>query len=103
MAVINGIASLSGVAAPTIVGMMIPDVSIYYHVKSHQNTLNGFPIFSQHSNNGDPYFGYHSVFQWPERLFSQLGHQLKFNLGTNPRDSNHQTQITSPKVRMMEL
>lgn len=27
MAVINGIASLSGVAAPTIVGMMIPDVS----------------------------------------------------------------------------
>lgn len=28
MAVINGIASLSGVAAPTIVGMMIPDVSI---------------------------------------------------------------------------
>ena len=26
MAVINGIASLSGVAAPTIVGMMIPDV-----------------------------------------------------------------------------
>lgn len=28
MAVINGIASLSGVAAPTFVGMMIPDVNM---------------------------------------------------------------------------
>lgn len=63
MAVTNGIGALAGVASPSFVGFMAPDVCMPNCMDVFQIISILFNFFSsKHWHNGESYFGLHSVF-----------------------------------------
>lgn len=98
MALTNGIGAMTGVAAPSMVGYMTPNVSIFLlshrerkATKTHTylNIYIFFLICSHHSKNGELFSGFRSESSLLQRLFIRFGLPAKFNHGMNQKNANH--------------